>query len=172
MIQTIEKNRKLNKYIYRTIEDAGVEVKVDDNLKENEYLGIKVDEYYMGQHLGGETPKAVDFIVTVNCGLDWYALYVLEMKDTGSYTTKEIEEIFLNDKYKYKSIKLYLITTAYKAALKYNNYLEWLNIQQRINGKDTLRYDRYLGTKLYRFRKSICRIEKEIPPNPLIQKIL
>lgn len=188
MIQTIEADRRLNKYLHRTIEDAGVEVEVDASLSEDEYLGIKIDDYYMGLRLGGETPKAVDFIVTVDCGFDWYVLYVLEMKDTNSYTTAEIEEkfdtaiyrfmqdeykdIFLNDKYKYKDLKLFLVTTANKAALKFSNYAEWLKLRDKINNRDTLQLDRYQGTKLYRFRDRICRIEKEIPPNPLIQKIL
>ena len=110
------------------------------------------------------------------------------MKDTNSYTTAEIEEkfdtaiyrfmqdeykdIFLNDKYKYKDLKLFLVTTANKAALKFSNYAEWLKLRDKINNRDTLQLDRYQGTKLYRFRDRICRIEKEIPPNPLIQKIL
>ena len=188
MIQTIEADRRLNKYLHRVIEDAGIEARGDESLTEEEYVGIKIDDYYMGQRLGGETPKAVDFIVTVDCGFDWYALYVLEMKDTGSYTTTEIEEkfdtamyrfmqeeyktIFLNDKYKYKDIKLYLITTANKAALKFPDYMTWLKIRNKINNRDTLELDRYQGAKLYCFRDKICRIEKETPPNPLIHKIL
>lgn len=188
MIQTIENNNNLRKYVHRNIEDAGVRVNVESSLREQEYIGVKVDDYYMGQHLGGETPKAVDFIVAVDCGLDWYALYILEMKDTNSYTTAEIEEkfdtainrfmqedykeIFLNDKYKYRSIKLYLVTTAYKAALNYPNFEAYLEIKRKVDNKDTLQLDRYQGNRLYRFRKWILRIEKEIPPNPLICKIL
>ena len=71
MIQTIEADRRLNKYLHRVIEDAGIEARVDESLTEEEYVGIKIDDYYMGQRLGGETPKAVDFIVTVDCGVDW-----------------------------------------------------------------------------------------------------
>lgn len=95
MIQTIKKNRKLANYTGHQLEDAGIEVEVDKSLSQEEYIGIKVDNYYMGLRLGGETPKAVDFIVAVDCQCNSYVLYILEFKNVSSprgYTTKEIWE--------------------------------------------------------------------------------
>lgn len=124
MIQQINQTDGLKKYITHEIEDAGLAVAVDSKLNLDEYIGIKVDDYYMGLHLRGETPKAVDFIVTVDCQCDAYCLYILELKNVKSpkgYTTKDIiekfetaidrfikedfKEIFLNDKYKYNQNK-------------------------------------------------------------------
>ena len=94
MIQTIKKEGKLKKYLYHEIEDAGISVSVDARLSEDEYIGIKIDDYYMGlrQKI---TPKAVDFIVTVDCECDWYTLYILEFKNVSRPpTTREIHEKF------------------------------------------------------------------------------
>ena len=97
MIQQINQTDGLKKYITHEIEDAGLAVAVDSKLNLDEYIGIKVDDYYMGLHLRGETPKAVDFIVTVDCQCDAYCLYILELKNVKSpkgYTTKDIIEKF------------------------------------------------------------------------------
>lgn len=190
MIQQINQTDGLKKYITHEIEDAGLAVAVDSKLNLDEYIGIKVDDYYMGLHLRGEIPKAVDFIVTVDCQCDAYCLYILELKNVKSpkgYTTKDIiekfetaidrfikedfKEIFLNDKYKYKEIKLYLVTSAYGKALGQKNYQSYIELLRKINQKDTLTNDWTLSNKLFKFQKRILRIEREIPPNPVIKRI-
>lgn len=190
MIQQINQTDGLKKYITHEIEDAGLAVAVDSKLNLDEYIGIKVDDYYMGLHLRGETPKAVDFIVTVDCQCDAYCLYILELKNVKSpkgYTTKDIiekfetaidrfikedfKEIFLNDKYKYKEIKLYLVTSAYGKALGQKNYQSYIELLRKINQKDTLTNDWTLSNKLFKFQKRILRIEREIPPNSVIKRI-
>ena len=190
MIQQINQTDGLKKYITHEIEDAGLAVAVDSKLNLDEYIGIKVDDYYMVLHLRGETPKAVDFIVTVDCQCDAYCLYILELKNVKSpkgYTTKDIiekfetaidrfikedfKEIFLNDKYKYKEIKLYLVTSAYGRALGQKNYQSYIELLRKINQKDTLTNDWTLSNKLFKFQKRILRIEREIPPNPVIKRI-
>lgn len=190
MIQQINQTDGLKKYITHEIEDAGLAVAVDSKLNLDEYIGIKVDDYYMGLHLRGEKPKAVDFIVTVDCQCDAYCLYILELKNVKSpkgYTTKDIiekfetaidrfikedfKEIFLNDKYKYKEIKLYLVTSAYGKALGQKNYQSYIELLRKINQKDTLTNDWTLSNKLFKFQKRILRIEREIPPNPVIKRI-
>ena len=190
MIQQINQTDGLKKYITHEIEDAGLAVAVDSKLNLDEYIGIKVDDYYMVLHLSGETPKDVDFIVTVDCQCVAYCLYILELKNVKSpkgYTTKDIiekfetaidrfikedfKEIFLNDKYKYKEIKLYLVTSAYGKALGQKNYQSYIELLRKINQKDTLTNDWTLSNKLFKFQKRILRIEREIPPNPVIKRI-
>lgn len=123
MINQIKSNKKLSAYLSHNIEDAGMQIEVDNALLEDEYIGIKLDDYYMGLKLGGETPKAVDFIVAVDCECDSYALYILELKNVKSaqqFTTKDIH-------------------LSYKAFYFY-------------------------GMRLF--------IDREIPPNPVIKKIV
>ncbi len=191
MIQQIKDTSELKDYLTQQIEDAGLAVDVDSNLLKDEYIGIKIDEYYMGLHLGGETPKAVNFIVSVDCQCDAYVLYILELKNVKSpksYTTddiiekfettierfmkEEFKDIFLNDKYKYKDIKLYLVTSAYGNAMGQKNFEDYVKLLDKINQKDTLVNDSKLSRKFFCFRKRVYRIEREIPPNPLIKRVV
>lgn len=171
MIKTIKNDAQLCNYTTHQIEDAGIEVAIDDTLDKEQYIGIKIDDYYMGLNLQGETPKAVDFIVAVDCTCDSYVLYIMEFKNTGrpgAYTTSAINEkfdtainrflkqdfkyIFENDRFKYKDIKLYLVTSAYKEAMKYNNYAEFVRIKKLVENKDTLGNDLLLSNKPFYFR--------------------
>lgn len=191
MINKITNNAKLKKYTTHKIEDSGIEVKVDTELNDDQYIGIKIDDYYMGLNLQGLTPKAVDYIVVVDCTCDNYVLYIMEFKKTnspGAYTTTDISEkfdtainrflkqdfkdIFECDRYKYKEIQLYLVTTAYREAMKYGNYEEFVRVKKIVDNKDTLGNDLYLSTKMFYFRGKVLRIQREIPPNPIIRRIL
>lgn len=191
MIQQINSIEEFKDCLTHKIEDAGLEIAVDPLLSESEFIGIKVDDYYMGLHLGGETPKAVDFIVSVDCQCDAYVLYILELKNVKSpkaYTTEDIIEkfetaierfmkmefsnIFLNDKYKYKDVKLYLVTTAYGNAMGQSNFEAYCKLLAKTNKKDTLVNDWKLSSKYFRFRNFVRRIEREIPPNPVIKRIV
>lgn len=190
MIQKITNEKRLKKYIGHKLEDAGIEVSVENGLTEEDYIGIKVDNYYMGLKLQGMTPKAVDYIVAVDCSCDNYVLYIMEFKKTnspGGYTTSDIREkfdtainrfmkedfkdIFECDRFKYKDIKLYLVTTAYYEAMKYDNYEQFVRIKKIVENKDTLGNDLYLSMKPFCFRGMPLKIQREIPPNPIIRKI-
>ena len=179
MIQQINSTNELKDCLTHKIEDAGLEIAVDPLLSETEFIGVKVDDYYMGLHLGGETPKAVDFIVSVDCQCDAYVLYILELKKVRSpkaYTTENIIEkfetaierfmktefsnIFLNDKYKYKDVKLYLVTTAYGNAMGQANFEAYYKLLAKTNKKDTLVNDCKLSSKYFRFRNFVRRIER------------
>lgn len=189
MIQQITEERRLKDYIAWEIEDAGIEVGVSPDLSRNEYVGIKVDDFYNGLKLMGETPKSVDYIVAVDCSCNDYILYVLELKNVKSpsgyqskdimekfentiygFMSEEFKEIFLNDRYKYRDVQLYLVTTAYKAAIKYDTYEEYEKIMRRIGKMDSLIYDVAFSQKPLRFRNKILYIKREIPPNPIIVK--
>lgn len=87
------------------------------------------------------------------------------------FIKEDFKEIFLNDKYKYKEIKLYLVTSAYGKALGQKNYQSYIELLRKINQKDTLTNDWTLSNKLFKFQKRILRIEREIPPNPVIKRI-
>lgn len=188
MIQMIEAEPRLKSYLHRKIEDAGVSVAVDDKLQEKEYIGIKVDDYYAGKH-EKVIPSAVDFIVAVDCACSWYVLYILELKgvkntcstksihakfDTAinQFMGNEFKDIFHNDKFKYRDVQLYLVTTSYGKAMQMGKFEEYLALRNKIKAKDTLQNDSTLSDKLYKFRGKICSIRREVPPNPLIRKVL
>ena len=188
MLQTIQKEGKLKKYLYHEIEDAGISVSVDARLSEDEYIGIKIDDYYMGlrQKI---TPKAVDFIVTVDCECDWYTLYILEFKNVSrppttreihekfdtainDFMSNEFKEIFLSDKVKYREIFLYLVTTAYQKAVEMGSFDQYRKLRNKMKQRDSLWVDDALSGRLYRFRGKVYRIQREVPPNPVIRRVL
>lgn len=51
--------------ITHQIQDEGIEVSIDPLLSPDDYIAIKVDDYYNGLHLAKTTPKAIDFLVVV-----------------------------------------------------------------------------------------------------------
>lgn len=187
MIQMIENEEKLRNCLYRQIEDAGIGVNVDPLLAETKYVGIKIDDYYKGLH-EKVIPKAVDFIVAVDCECDWYVLYILELRNVKrTSSSKEIQEkfdtainhfmqeefdgIFLNDCFKYKEVFLYLVTTSYQRAVELGNFEKYQEMRARLNAKDSLADDSTLTSKPYKFRGKYYFIRREVPPNPLIRAI-
>ena len=191
MIQTIAQHSKLSRFTSHKIEDAGIGVDVENRLTQKEYIGVKVDDYYMSLKLRGETPKAVDFIVTVDCQCNAYVLYIIEFKNTNSpqgYTSKDIcdkfdtainrfmakefKDVFQNDRFKYKDMKLYLVTSAYKEAVRYGSFQKYIEMRSKVNQKDTLVNDMTLSGRIFCFRGMARRIEREIPPNPVISRLL
>lgn len=189
MVNMIKRDARLVPYLRKVIEDSGIEVNVDPALKDEDYAAIKVDDYYAGLNLQW-TPKAVDFVVAVDCQCDWFALYILEFKNVNGpdkLNITEIQEkfsntlnlflgdtfsgIFQNNRFKYRGIKLYLVSDAYGAVGTYNNHAEYLAFREKINRRDSLKVDMSLSSKLYRFRGKIVRIEYDIPPNPVITRM-
>lgn len=189
MVNMIKRDARLVPYLKTIIEDAGISVDVDPNLREEDYAAIKVDDYYSGLNLQ-RTPKTVDFVVVVDCQCDWFVMYILEFKNVNGpekLNLSDIQEkftntfdlflndafgnIFKNDRFKYKGIKLYLVSDAYGAVGSFNNHAEYLAFRERINRKDSLKVDLNLGSKLYRFRGKIVKIEYDIPPNPVIRRL-
>lgn len=189
MVNMIKRDARLVPYLRTIIEDSGISVNVDSTVGENDYAAIKVDDYYAGLNLS-RTPKAVDFLVVVDCRCDSFAMYILEFKNVNGpdkLNISEIQEkftntinlfindtfsnIFNNDRFKYKSIKLYLVSDAYGAVGSFANHAEYRAFRERINRKDSLKVDMQLGEKLYRIRGKIVKIEYDIPPNPIIVRI-
>lgn len=90
------------------------------------------------------------------------------------FLSQRFENIFLADQYKYKDIKLYLVSDAYGLMGQYGTYAQYKKIQdkkQKIQNRDSLRVDFNLGSKLYKFRGKVVTIRYDIPPNPIIRKI-
>ena len=79
--------------------------------------------------------------------------------------------IFLHDRFKYKRIKLYLVSDAYGEVGKYQNHAKYLAIRNKINKRDTLRVDMALSERPYKFRGKLLQIEYEIPSNPVIRRV-
>lgn len=190
MVQQIKNCKALIPYLKDIIEDEGIVVGISEQISPGKIAIIKVDEYYAGLHIASP-PKAVDFLVAVDCECGSFVMYLLELKNVHSpkfliikdihekfgntiddFLSKRFKQIFLNDKYKYKKILLYLVSDAYGLSGKYADFDEYKKVKEKINKRDSLKTEMNLGTKLFRFRGKILQISFDIPPNPVIKKVL
>lgn len=188
MVNMIKREPRLAPYLKNEIEDAGIEVGIDPLLNSDSFVIIKVDDYYNGLKIA-TPPKAVDFVIVVDCQCNWFTMYLLELKNVNGpdklnisdiqekfgntindFLSNTFSNIFLKDSFKYKNVKLYLVSDAYKESGNFANHAEYLAFRERVNKKDSLKVDLHLGSKLYRFRGKILKIEYDIPPNPVISK--
>ncbi len=188
MVNMIKRDARLVPYLRTEIEDAGIRVEISSSLSKNDYAAIKVDDYYTGVAPMQE-PKAVDYVVVVDCQCDTFFMYILELKNVKSpkflnfsdiqekfsntislFLSETFADIFLNDRFKYKGIKLYLVSDAYKEAGRFSTHEDYLKFREKINRRDTLGIDMNLTAKLFKFRGKLYHIEYDIPPNPIIQK--
>lgn len=189
MVNMIKQEARLARHLKNTLEDAGIEVGIDTTLTPEDFAAIKIDEYYAGLRMA-TPPKAVDFVVVVDCQCESFSMYILEFKNVNGpekLNIKDIQEkftntielflkdtfstIFLHDRFKYKRIKLYLVSDAYKVMGKYATHSEFLEFREKINKKDSLKVDMALALKLYKFKGKILNIEYDIPPNPIIERV-
>jgi hypothetical protein len=176
-------------YLRETIEDEGIEVGISEHLILDKLAIVKVDDYYAGLHLAAP-PKAIDYLVVVDCECNSFVMYLLELKNVNSpkfldikaihekfdntisdFLSKRFAGIFMNDSFKYKEILLYLVSDAYGLCGKYESYNEYRNFRERINKRDSLKTEMNLGNKMFRFRGKILKISYDMPPNPIIKRI-
>lgn len=191
MIQMIKAEPRLKPCLVERLYDAGIEVGIDPALSGDDFAAVKADAYYVpyAHKDMPEQPKMVDFVVAVDCECDWYVLYILELKNVKrrrGFTNAEIREkftnalniflgydfkdIFLNDRFKYRDVKLYLVSDAFHEAARYQTH-EQAEVVRRRKGRDTLYIDLELQKPL-KFRKKLYSIKYDIPPNPIIKRIL
>lgn len=149
MIHQIKSNRRLLSYLCSEIEDEGIHVEIDERLAEDKYAIVKVDGFYNGLHLS-VIPKSIDFLAAVDCECNAYVLYLLELKNV-------------------KNPKFLIMKDIHE---KYQNYEQYKEICDKINKRDSLKIDFSLGGRLYKFKNKVVRIQYDIPPNPVIRRIL
>lgn len=189
MIRMIKNDLRLRPYLAERLYDAGIEVGIDPSLSQDDYAAVKVDDYYDGRHMSNQ-PKAVDFVVTVDCECNWYVLYILELKNVKNqeglnipdiqekfantlklFLQGDFRNIFENDRFKYRAVKLYLVSDAYHEGERFQDHGKAAYVRERM-GVDTLKVDVALTQRIYKFRGKLVRIQYDIPPNPIIRKIL
>ena len=86
--------------------------------------------------------------------------------------SSEFKEIFLSDKVKYREIFLYLVTIAYQKAVEMGSFDQYRKLRNKMKQRDSLWVDDALSGRLYRCRGKVYRIQREVPPNPVIRRVL
>ena len=88
-----------------------------------------------------------------------HAIYEKFKNTLDHFMSEEFSHIFFNDHYRYRHIFLYLVTTAYRAAMKYGSFEKYTKLMQKIGKKDTLLNDSALLQKPFRFRNKVLFIQ-------------
>ncbi len=57
MIDLIKREKRLAAFCRYDIEDEGISAEIEHNLSDDEYIGVKVDDYFNSQGLGGNAPS-------------------------------------------------------------------------------------------------------------------
>lgn len=92
MVQQIKSCKQLMPYLRETIEDEGIEVGISEHLILDKLAIVKVDDYYAGLHLAAP-PKAIDYLVVVDCECNSFVMYLLELKNVNSPKFLDIKAI-------------------------------------------------------------------------------
>lgn len=192
MIKTIKNTKQLKPYLREKIEDAGIRVDISEDITAEQIANIKVDDYYANlRPVPVPMPKTIDMLTAVDCECDTYVLYLLELKNVkrpsdlvmrdihekfentlNDFMSKRFGEIFLNSRFKYRRIFLYLVSDAYRMNKRFKSFEEYRALQKRVHSRDSLKVEVGLACKVFRFRGRTLQIKYDIPPNPIIQRYL
>ncbi len=124
MLDNIRNHKILSKYTTTKCEEKGVCVDIDNRISKDDYVIIKVDDYY--NSFNPPRPASPDCLVILKCKGSGYAMYIVELKSIHSSRGFEIKNMdekfktclydFIGNKFRdmldidYKRIKLYFVS--------------------------------------------------------------
>jgi hypothetical protein len=173
MINKIKNTKALQPFITDKCEENEVAAEMDETIHPDNYLVLKVDNYYNSLHLAN-TPPSVDCLVPLKCRDNGFIIHLIELKKIkrpGSFSVKNLykkfkttienfmakrfKNIFHNEKYyTIKRLELYFVTSSY---------------DEKIRRKEgTTRMDTLLARPPFRFMRKKYQIKHKLP-NPIIK---
>ena len=170
LIKRIQEDPILSEFLCDDCEERGVGINVSTDVKRDDYIIIRVDDFY--NKLVPHPPKSPDCLIIQHCGENKFVLHIIELKSSESLSTEVLNEIaekfqncfsdFMSDRFRdyfydtdYEfSIRLFLIS----------------NHKERPNDKKTepSRLDRLLTLKAFRFANRGYLLQHKTP-NPIIK---
>lgn len=168
MINKIKYTEALKPFITHECEENKISASKADDIPCDNYLVIKVDDYYNSLKRS-DTPLSIDCLIPLRCIDKRYIIYLIELKDTKAtrFTVDEIygkfkttiedfmsrrfKTIFLNKRFEIKRLRLYFVTKHYKS---YRS--------------DSTKMDFLLSKKPFKFRGRKYQFERKMP-EPLIK---
>ncbi len=159
LIQRIQEDPILSNFLCDDCTENGVGVNVSPLVRKEDYIIIRVDEYY-NSNLVHNPPKSPDCLIIQHCEGDKFVLYLVELKAIETLKTERLSDIrdkFQNcfDDISYEfSIKLLFISNPSES--KKDN-----------KGKPT-RMDSLLSQRPCKFANRPYLLEHRLP-NPVIQ---
>lgn len=176
MINKIKHTPALEPHITDQCEENQVCVSMDGDISNDNYLVLKVDNYYNSLNIGhlGKTPPSIDCLIPLRCADKQFIIYLVELKNIkspGGFTVEEIynkfkttienfmgkrfKNIFLSPRHQIKKLFLYFVTNPYGETEK----------RRRQEGS---KMDALLARKPFKFRGKRYQIQHKLP-NPIIK---
>jgi uncharacterized protein YlaI len=172
LIKRIQDDPILSEFLCNDCEERGVGIDVSDEVNRNDFIIIKVDEYYKIHEKSNNRPKSPDCLIIQHCGGNKFVLHIIELKSSESLSTKELNETaekfqscfsdFMSNRFREYfydidydfSIRLFLVS----------------NHKEREENRKTepSRLDRLLTLKAFRFANRGYLLQHKTP-NPTIK---
>jgi hypothetical protein len=182
MLCKINSTKELAKYFTKELLENGIGVIVNEDMPEDSYIAIDIDEYYH-RAAPPPTPAIADILLVAQklSQREQHQIYIIEMKNISSprrFTVKNIidkfhtviedfmkikySEIFMDEKYKVEKFRLFFISDAYQLKRK-----GWTEEQIRSFLLET-KIMLFQTMPFFNFRNFKVKIEYQLP-NPLLE---
>jgi hypothetical protein len=172
LIKRIQEDPILNEFLCDDCEENGVGINVSEEMKREDFIIIKVDEYYKVHEKSNNRPKSPDCLIIQHCGGDKFVLYLIELKDIKSLKTEKLSDIrdkfqscfsdFMSDRF-----REYFYDISYDFSIKLLFISNPSESKKDNKGKPT-RMDNLLSQRPCKFANRPYLLEHELP-NPTIK---
>ena len=164
MIDEIANSDDLKLYRVSKCEDNEVCVETHSDINDDEYIIIKLDDYYNGLH-EDPTPPSVDCLIVQRCQ-QGFKVYLIELKNVKR--AKSINRANLIEKY--RTALFDFLSGRYQSIFNgYDFHPELMLCAGHVSGDtiNSFNLDFLLGLPLIKFRGKLCGINGR-PPHPII----
>lgn len=172
LIQRIQEDPILGKFLCDDCEEHGVGVNVSNEVSRMDFIIIRVDEYYNTTIHENDRPKSPDCLIIQHCGGNRFVLYIIELKAIDSLKTEKLSDIrdkfqncfsdFMSDRF-----REYFYDTEYEFTIKLLFISAPSESRKDNKGKST-RLDNLLALRPCVFANRRYNLAHKLP-NPTIQ---
>lgn len=169
LIKRIQEDPILSEFLCDDCEERGVGINVSTGVNRDDYIIIRVDEFY--NKLVPYPPKSPDCLIIQHCGENKFVLYIIELKSIESLKSEKLSDIrdkfqncfsdFMSDRF-----RNYFYDTDYEFDIR---LLFVSNPRERVKERKTepSKLDNLLALRPCRFANRGYLLEHELP-NPTI----
>ncbi|PWK28621.1 hypothetical protein LV89_00825 [Arcicella aurantiaca] len=171
LIQRIQEDPILSKFLCDDCTENGVGVNVSPLVKKEDYIIIRVDEYY-NSNLVHNPPKSPDCLIIQHCEGEKFVLYLVELKAIETLKTEKLSDIrdkFQNcfDDFMSDRFRDYFYDIAYEFSIKLL-FISNPSESKKDNKSKPTRMDSLLSQRPCKFANRPYLLEHRLP-NPVIQ---
>lgn len=170
LLNKLNEELLLNDFIEKTCCENDVCVDFDENLDENDYLVIKVDDFYANQVLENQ-PKSPDCLVVQRCKNGHFHIHIVELKNVKTSANQNLNRKDIREKFETclrdfmsNRFRNYFYDEAFELDLRL--YLVAGKVTSKM--ERNFKFDFLLGIPRLEFANKKYMIQGE-NPNPMIQ---